>query len=177
MKFLYMVDERILDYIERFCHSVQRTIGMTNFDIARYSTLVGIMCDIAFNLFVCKPSNLGSLFMALVFFVYLLYAISYVEKSVGGGIKSGCANVFRIYWQVTRIGFALLVLVSSGVDVGTFLIIGKMESVLMTVFCMFVCLTFYLMSCTPLPPAPSRLSEFFSKLKVAPLPEVRPSES
>ena len=177
MEFLYKVDEMILDYIERVCHSIQKLVGMTNFDIARYSTLVGIMCDITFNLFVSNPRRPGSLFMALIFFAYLLYTISYVEKSVGSGTKSGCANVFRIYWQVTRVQFALLVLVSSDIDMGTYLVTGKVESVLMTMFCVFVCLTFYLMSCTPLPPAPSRLSEFFSKFKLAPLAEVRPSES
>lgn len=177
MSLVYMIDEGVLDYIESICHAVQKVIGMTNFDIARYAALLGVICDVVYYLFVLTPRSPFSLLISLGFFTYLLYGISCSEKSAEISIKSGYMNSQRLIWRGARVLCMVLFVFESISDIVQFLSTGATAGVWTTVHVLCTSLVFYLLSCTPLPPAPSRLSKFFSKFKLTPLSEVQPSES
>lgn len=177
MKFLYEIDEKILDRIEHFCHALQRAIGLTNFDIARYGVVLATLCGFIVCLNISHPRDLE--FIMTIFIWYsacVTYIVFSVERAIGSEVSSGKhMNPYRIHLRGVRVQYLVLMCLFFYMNVFAF-ILGRESTAWFIVHHLCVSIVFYLISCTPLPPVRSRLSEFLSKLTLSSL-EVQPNES
>lgn len=166
MNIFEAVDHWILGRCTRFSHWLQRTVGLTNFFVAKVGVFLmslGIVVDVAnyWLPLISQKTSLGGLIFGvnmLFFSVFLVYLCNLNEERLYNG-ESLFDMTFR---YPTRISYLLLFVLS-------IFRIEKSKTIFELLYYLSFSLgssiTVYFISVIPIPPGMNKLGEFVKNLK------------
>ncbi len=156
MRILILIDQWILGEFENFAHMFQRLTGKNNFWLARFCAVA--VCAVLLR----KDHKVGDFLGAIFIWFVLTSGVNATEKAVArnlvNGLKNSLAqNKVSVYLRL----YALMFLVST-------IPIPWVSSL----YPLFLWLHLEFMACTPLPPAPSKIGEWYRAFTAKPVDSV-----
>lgn len=175
MDTLSRFDAWVINCMEkRFTHPIQRWVGLNNFDLMPWLFLFFLVIVLLPGIIFANFNALfaGGIFLFWHLICILVIHISGMKDLVMRAMRKGCANPMKIdpVKINARSGLLLTSLLSfmlprlAEFDVGS--------SFALFVSCLGIYFLFLLAACDPLPPAKSKLREFFGSL--VPWPKLNP---